>query len=125
MTHEDEFEIDIVYNNDDLTVTGTFEASVDNDSFDYAGTHCTGGKSGTHELPDYLTINGVFIDTVIDSNDNDFPISDPVVLGEIESTCIFVLQKEEDDNGMHMKNLIEIAEDSHVQQQLENYNDRT
>ena len=22
-------------------------------SFDYAGTHCTGGKSGTHKLPSY------------------------------------------------------------------------
>jgi len=124
MTHEDEFEIDIVYSNDDLTVTGTFEASVDNDSFDYAGTHCTGGKSGTHELPDYLTITGVFIDTVIDSNGNDFPISDPIILGEIEGLCVDAIQKEENDNGAYMQRLIDIAEDSQVQQQLENYNDR-
>jgi len=25
------------------------------DSFDYSGTHCTGGKSGTHHIPIYYT----------------------------------------------------------------------
>ena len=27
-----------------------------NDSFDYAGTHCTGGVGGTCQLPDYATM---------------------------------------------------------------------
>ena len=125
MTYDDEFEVDIVYKGDDLTVTGQLEASVENDSFDYAGTHCTGGKSGTHELPDYLTMTNVFIDTVVDSNDNDFPISDSVILAEIESLCIEALQAAEDDNGDYMKKLIDIAEDSKVQQQLDYYDDRT
>jgi len=25
------------------------------DSFDYSGTHCTGGKDGTHHIPVYYT----------------------------------------------------------------------
>lgn len=28
----------------------------DNDSFDYSGTHCTGGNSGTCTLPSYVTM---------------------------------------------------------------------
>lgn len=28
----------------------------DNDSFDYAGTHCTHGIAGTCKLPDYATL---------------------------------------------------------------------
>ncbi len=26
------------------------------DSFDYAGTHCTGGRGGTHHIPKYLSM---------------------------------------------------------------------
>ncbi len=31
--------------------------SIEDDSFDYAGTHCTGGKSGTYHLPKYVALN--------------------------------------------------------------------
>lgn len=38
--------------------------SVENDSFDYAGTHCTGGRSGTHHLPNYALCEDFSLDQV-------------------------------------------------------------
>ena len=43
---------------------GDAQWSVENDSFDYAGTHCTWGQSGTHHLPDYATIDDFSLDEV-------------------------------------------------------------
>jgi len=37
------------------TLVGDAQWSIENDSFDYAGTHCTWGQSGTHHLPDYAS----------------------------------------------------------------------
>ena len=39
------------------TLEGDGMWSVENDSFDYAGTHCTWGQSGTHHLPDYARVD--------------------------------------------------------------------
>lgn len=38
------------------TLVGEARWSIENDSFDYAGTHCTWGQSGTHHLPDYAEV---------------------------------------------------------------------
>ena len=38
--------------------------SIENDSFDYAGTHCTWGQSGTHHLPDYAEIQDFSLDQI-------------------------------------------------------------
>lgn len=38
--------------------------SIENDSFDYAGTHCTGGMSGTHHLPDYALCEDFSLDQI-------------------------------------------------------------
>ena len=60
--HDSKFEID--FNHDDLylIVEGTAYWDIDNDSFDYAGTHCTHGQAGTCELPDYAKIGDVSVD---------------------------------------------------------------
>tara|TARA_B100000085_G_scaffold277668_1_gene298375 strand:- start:1180 stop:1617 length:438 start_codon:yes stop_codon:yes gene_type:complete len=38
--------------------------SIENDSFDYAGTHCTWGQSGTHHLPDYAQVQDFSLDQI-------------------------------------------------------------
>jgi hypothetical protein len=38
--------------------------NIENDSFDYAGTHCTGGMSGTHYLPDYADCQDFSLDQI-------------------------------------------------------------
>tara|TARA_B100002019_G_scaffold279237_1_gene280899 strand:- start:49 stop:486 length:438 start_codon:yes stop_codon:yes gene_type:complete len=43
---------------------GTAHWSIENDSFDYAGTHCTGGMSGTHHLPDYAECQDFSLDQI-------------------------------------------------------------
>lgn len=43
---------------------GTAHWSIENDSFDYAGTHCTGGRSGTHHLPDYALCEDFSLDQI-------------------------------------------------------------
>jgi len=43
---------------------GEAQWSIENDSFDYAGTHCTGGRSGTHHLPDYAEIQDFSLDQI-------------------------------------------------------------
>ena len=122
--HESEFEVEIVYEKQDLTVSGTCEWDIDNDSFDYAGTHCTHGQSGTEHLPDYLRAESCEIGSVEDENGNDFPISDPKVLSDIQSSILVALQEQEDDDGAEMKNIIEIAEDAAVQAQIDNLEER-
>ena len=37
---------------------------IDNDSFDYAGTHCTHGQSGTCHLPDYAVVQDCSLDQI-------------------------------------------------------------
>lgn len=46
------------------TLIGDAQWSIENDSFDYAGTHCTGGRSGTHHLPDYAEIQSFELDEI-------------------------------------------------------------
>jgi len=43
---------------------GTSHWSIENDSFDYAGTHCTWGQSGTHHLPDYAECQDFSLDQI-------------------------------------------------------------
>ena len=38
------------------TLVGDGIWSIENDSFDYSGTHCTGGRDGTHHLPDHADL---------------------------------------------------------------------
>lgn len=122
--HEEEFVIDIVYEKQDLTVSGNCEWSIDNDSFDYAGTHCTHGQSGTHHLPDYCRAEACEIGSIEDENGNDFPISDPKILSEIQGSVLTALQEAEDDDGCVMQNITDIAEDAAVQAQLDNLEER-
>ena len=44
-----------------------------------------------------------------DENGNDFPISDPKVLSDIQSSILVALQEQEDDDGAEMKNIIEVT----------------
>ena len=46
-------------------VEGEAKWDIENDSFDYAGTHCTGGMSGTCELPDYAVVEEISIGFVM------------------------------------------------------------
>lgn len=46
------------------TLMGDAQWSIENDSFDYAGTHCTWGQSGTHHLPDYAEIQNFGLDEI-------------------------------------------------------------
>lgn len=46
------------------TLIGDAQWSIENDSFDYAGTHCTGGRSGTHHLPDYAECQDFSLDQI-------------------------------------------------------------
>lgn len=39
-----------------VDIEGYADWCIDNDSFDYAGTHCTGGIGGTCELEDHVTL---------------------------------------------------------------------
>jgi len=38
--------------------------NIENDSLHYAGTHCTGGMSGTHHLPDYADCQDFSLDQI-------------------------------------------------------------
>lgn len=46
------------------SLQGEAQWSIENDSFDYAGTHCTWGQSGTHHLPDYAEIQSFGLDEI-------------------------------------------------------------
>ena len=124
MTYENEFIVNIEYKEQELTVSGTCEWSIENDSFDYAGTHCTHGQSGTHELPDYCVAESCDIDHIDDDNGNDFPISDPNIITTIKDLTLVALQVEEDDEGYQMKHILELAEDAEVDAQLANQENR-
>ena len=43
---------------------GNANWGIENDSFDYAGTHCTHGQSGTCHLPDYAVIQEISLDQI-------------------------------------------------------------
>jgi hypothetical protein len=49
--------IDTENDYDELVVEIDGNPRWENDSFDYAGTHCTGGRSGTHHLPSYTILD--------------------------------------------------------------------
>ena len=46
------------------TLYGNANWDIDNDSFDYAGTHCTHGQSGTCHLPDYAVVQDCSLDQI-------------------------------------------------------------
>tara|TARA_B100000579_G_scaffold438049_1_gene471449 strand:- start:23548 stop:23937 length:390 start_codon:yes stop_codon:yes gene_type:complete len=120
MTHESDFTVDITYEDQELTVHGVCEWSVENDSFDYAGTHCTGGRSGIHELPDYCEAASCEIQTIEDSLGNDVPIEDASKLSDINFIVLKALQDEENDSGSEMQSIISAAEDAQVDAYLDN-----
>ena len=64
MEHQTEFEIDFDFEGTYFLIQGTAVWMIDNDSFDYAGTHCSYGKGGTCELPDYAQVEDCSVDFV-------------------------------------------------------------
>ena len=72
---------DIEYLNQDgdydvLEVEFEGQPELVDDSFDYAGTHCTGGMSGTHHIPKYLSMQ----DSVISWDTNAFDNQQNVII---------------------------------------------
>ena len=120
--HDSKFEID--FNHDDLylIVQGTAYWDIDNDSFDYAGTHCTHGQAGTCELPDYARIEDVSVDfaeieRTIDGKEVVEKISwedkDKMKAFEKEWETLIseLLQEREDDNGEVIESINKYGEE--------------
>ena len=120
--HDSEFEID--FNHDDLylIVQGTACWDIDNDSFDYAGTHCTHGQAGTCNLPDYARLESVSVDfaeieRTIDGKEVVEKISwedkDKMKAFEKEWGTLIseLLQEREDDNGEVIESINQYAEE--------------
>ena len=68
-TFATEFEVDFEYNGRKILVEGDVTWYIENDSFDYAGTHCTGGKGGTEHLPDYLELASISVNKITGFDD--------------------------------------------------------
>lgn len=105
-------------------VEGHGEWDIDNDSFDYAGTHCTHGQSGTCHLPDYARIEDIDLSIVrmeIDTGKKEVvkkeltwkKDSDKVLEFEKEwrDRIMEELQEQEDDNGSVMQGIKDYAEE--------------
>ena len=120
--HDSKFEID--FNHDDLylIVEGTAYWDIDNDSFDYAGTHCTHGQAGTCELPDYAKIGDVSVDFAeIERTINGKEVVEKISWQNKEGMKEFEkkwgtligehLQESEDDNGDVMESINKYAEE--------------
>ena len=110
---------------------GNANWDVNNDSFDYAGTHCTHGKSGTHHLPDYAEINElslgeihVYFDVYDEYSGSTFEAErkfrwrfekDREFIQKFEkeyhTPIMEMLQEIEDDGGSVMKSIHEYAEE--------------
>lgn len=60
----EEFEISVDGIDYSCTLYGEGCWEIENDSFDYAGTHCTHGQAGTCHLPDYATIQTISLSGV-------------------------------------------------------------
>ena len=106
-------------------VEGTAEWDIDNDSFDYAGTHCTHGQSGTHHLPDYARIEDISLGLVkmeIDLNGKKGIVKkeltwkkdkDKILEFEKEwrDPIMSELQEKEDDDGCVMQRIKDYYEE--------------
>jgi hypothetical protein len=137
MEHEEEFELEefeISVDGRDYSCTlhGEGYWGIDNDSFDYAGTHCTHGQSGTHHLPDYATIQTISLSGI----DLHFEVYDKFSKRHADSEIKFVwrfenhrdfitqfekehydlikesLQELEDDNKSVIESIKECAEEA-------------
>ena len=69
MEHDSEFEdLEFEFTKDgrdySCLLYGNATWDIQNDSFDYAGTHCTHGQAGTCELPDYAQIEDISLGAV-------------------------------------------------------------
>ena len=119
MTHENDFTVNVLYEEHDIIVHGVCEWSVENDSFDYAGTHCTGGQSGTHELPDYCQAESCEIQSIEDEDGNDFPVEDSSKLASINHLVLEELQRIENESGSEMQSIISSADDAKIDAYLD------
>ena len=120
--HDSEFEIDFNYDDLYFIVQGTAYWDIDNDSFDYAGTHCTHGQAGTCNLPDYARLESVSVDfaeieRTIDGKEVVEKISwqNKEGMKEFEKKWETLigehLQESEDDNGDVMESINKYAEE--------------
>jgi len=105
-------------------VEGEASWEIENDSFDYAGTHCTHGQSGTCRLPDYASVQDIDLSLVsIEKQEGkkDFEINiltwkenkDKVLEFEKEwrTRIMEELQEREDDSGSVMKKIRDYYEE--------------
>src|SRR6056300_12844 len=100
------------------SLQGEAQWSIENDSFDYAGTHCTGGKSGTHHLPDYALIEDFSLDQI----NMYFEIYDKEMGAWFEAERKFIWKNKKDrvfikrfelDYGEEIMDAIKIQEEEH------------
>ena len=114
-----EFKVDVEYGGDDITVQGECSWNIENDAFDYAGTHCTHGVDGTQQLPDYCQLSWCSIEAVTGSDGNDLAIDTPEELAKIEHLVSIKLQEQEDDTGDVMRQIDEYNEELKVDMAIE------
>ena len=58
---------------------GEADCQLEDNSFDYAGTHCTGGRDGTHDPGDSVEVVGMRLDVVNDENDKPIEITADII----------------------------------------------
>ena len=122
-----EFEIDFNHGEGDdevyIVAEGTAYWDIQNDSFDYAGTHCTHGQAGTCHLPDYAIIEDVsasFAEVVKTINGKEvvekisWQNKESMKAFEKEWGCVIEehLQESEDDNGDVIQSIKDSAEEA-------------
>ena len=123
---DSEFEIDFNHGDGDdevyIIAEGTAYWDIQNDSFDYAGTHCTHGQAGTCHLPDYAIIEDVSVSFAsIERTINGKEVVEKISWKDKDKMEAFEkewgnsieehLQESEDDNGDVMQSIIDYAED--------------
>ena len=119
---DSEFEIDFNYDDLYFIVRGTAYWGIENDSFDYAGTHCTHGQAGTCHLPDYAKIEDVSVDFAeIEREVDGKEVTEKISWKDKDKMKAFEkewgnlieehLQESEDDNGDVMQSIKDYAEE--------------
>ena len=143
MEHDSEFEdLEFEFSKDGrdyhCNLYGNATWDIQNDTFDYAGTHCTHGQAGTCHLPDYAVIENISLGAVDlyfevydeytkrhgeagikfiwkREKDRDF-----ITEFEKEHSCLIeeALQEQEDDNGNVIQTIKDLAEESKYEGRL-------
>ena len=94
---------------------------IEDDSFDYAGTHCTNGQSGTCELPPYATLESLTI-TQITEYDKDWKNPKDVTEArrkELQEIVEEEVAAQEEKEGDVVSEYIKYHEDLEVEAQSE------